>query len=82
MPAVTQQVRLGPLVSGNLFRSALMTGRLAADVDCLSNGRAVLGIGAGWLVPEFQLMSIDVPEPLERLARLRFRDVGPAAGGR
>src|SRR5262252_5689593 len=31
--AVTRRVRLGPLVNCNLYRSALMTGRLAADVD-------------------------------------------------
>jgi alkanesulfonate monooxygenase SsuD/methylene tetrahydromethanopterin reductase-like flavin-dependent oxidoreductase (luciferase family) len=68
--AATQRVRLGSLVSCNLYRTALMTGRLAADVDRLSNGRAVLGIGAGWFVPEFRLMTIDLPEPRERLAAL------------
>jgi alkanesulfonate monooxygenase SsuD/methylene tetrahydromethanopterin reductase-like flavin-dependent oxidoreductase (luciferase family) len=68
--AVTRRVRLGPLVSCNLYRSALMTGRLAADVDRLSSGRAVLGIGAGWFVPEFQLLKIELPEPRERMAAL------------
>jgi hypothetical protein len=46
-----------------------MTGRLAADVDRLSSGR-YWGSGAGWFVPEFQLMRIDLPEPRERLAAL------------
>jgi alkanesulfonate monooxygenase SsuD/methylene tetrahydromethanopterin reductase-like flavin-dependent oxidoreductase (luciferase family) len=30
----------------------------------------VLGIGAGWFAPEFQLMQISLPEPRERMAAL------------
>jgi len=68
--AVTRRVRLGPLVSCNLYRSAVMTARLAADVDRLSGGRAVVGIGAGWLELEFRLMGIALPEPREQMAAL------------
>jgi alkanesulfonate monooxygenase SsuD/methylene tetrahydromethanopterin reductase-like flavin-dependent oxidoreductase (luciferase family) len=63
--AVTTRVRLGPLVSCSLYRTPLMTARLAADIDRLSGGRAVLGIGAGWLTPEFQLMRMPLPPPRE-----------------
>ena len=67
---VTRQVRLGPLVSCNLFRTALMTARQVADVDRLSGGRSILGIGAGWLEAEFRLMGVPLPEPRERMAAL------------
>ena len=65
--AVTCRVRLGPLVSCNLYRSAVMTARLAADVDRQSGGRAVVGISAGWLEPKFRMMGIALPEPCEQL---------------
>ena len=68
--AVTRQVRLGPLVSCNLYRTALTTARQVADIDRLSCGRAILGIGAGWLKPEFQLMRMPLPEPRERMDAL------------
>ena len=54
---VTSRVRLGPMVSCVLHRSSLMTARLAADVDRLSDGRLVLGLGAGWLEPELRFMA-------------------------
>ena len=44
----TQQIEFGPLVSPVSFRQPTMTARMAAAVDDLSNGRLVLGLGAGW----------------------------------
>jgi alkanesulfonate monooxygenase SsuD/methylene tetrahydromethanopterin reductase-like flavin-dependent oxidoreductase (luciferase family) len=68
--AVTRRVRLGPMVSCTLYRSTAMTARQAADVDRLSNGRVVLGIGAGWVAEEFRVLGVPFPEPRERLAAL------------
>lgn len=68
--AVTSRVRLGPMVSCVLHRSPLMTARLAADVDRLSAGRLVLGLGAGWLELELRFMGLGLPAPRERLATL------------
>lgn len=64
----TSRVRLGPLVSCVLHRSPLMTARLAADVDRVSGGRLVLGLGAGWFEPELRFMGLGFPAPRERLA--------------
>ncbi|HLW47856.1 MAG TPA: LLM class flavin-dependent oxidoreductase [bacterium] len=70
----TRRVRLGPMVSCVAYRSALTTARLAADVDRLSGGRLVLGLGApraGWFEPEVRFMGLGgVPHPSVRLAAL------------
>lgn len=44
----TQRIEFGPLVTPFSFRHPVHTARMAKDVDDLSNGRLVLGVGAGW----------------------------------
>ena len=44
----TQRIELGSLVSPITFRHPALLARMAASVDDLSNGRLVLGLGAGW----------------------------------
>lgn len=44
----TQRIEFGPLVSPITFRHPSLMARMAAQVDDLSNGRLVYGIGAGW----------------------------------
>ena len=44
----TERVELGPMVAPVTFRHPVMTARMAAHIDDLSNGRLVLGLGAGW----------------------------------
>jgi F420-dependent oxidoreductase-like protein len=44
----TKNIEFGPLVSPVSFRDPTMTARMASAVDDLSNGRLVLGLGAGW----------------------------------
>src|SRR6266581_8462052 len=48
----TERIRLGTLVSPVTFRHPAVLAKLAATLDQLSDGRAELGIGAGWLEPE------------------------------
>src|SRR5690606_30041363 len=42
----TERVELGPMVAAVTFRHPVMTARMAAHIDDLSNGRLVLGLGA------------------------------------
>ncbi len=44
----TQRIEFGSLVAPVTFRHPTMTVRQAAQIDDLSNGRLVLGLGAGW----------------------------------
>jgi probable F420-dependent oxidoreductase len=68
--AVTHRIRLGTLVACVQFRHPVLLARVAADVDRLSNGRLVLGLGAGWDRAEFSQMGLPLPPPRDRLDAL------------
>jgi alkanesulfonate monooxygenase SsuD/methylene tetrahydromethanopterin reductase-like flavin-dependent oxidoreductase (luciferase family) len=48
LAAVTERVQLGPLVASTSFHAPAMLAKQAATVDAISNGRLVVGLGAGW----------------------------------
>jgi probable F420-dependent oxidoreductase len=58
LAAVTERVRLGPLVACLAFHPPGMIARMAATVNELSGGRLVLGVGAGWNEAEFRAFGI------------------------
>jgi alkanesulfonate monooxygenase SsuD/methylene tetrahydromethanopterin reductase-like flavin-dependent oxidoreductase (luciferase family) len=58
LAAVTERIRLISMVSCVYYRSAYMLARQAADVDRISGGRLVLGVGIGDDVPEFEQLGI------------------------
>ena len=66
----TSTIRFGPLVAPVTFRHPVDVGRMAAQIDLLSGGRFVLGIGNGWHQPEHDAYGIPFPERGERSARL------------
>lgn len=80
----TRRIQFGPLVSPVSFRHPAFTARMAKDVDDLSGGRLVLGVGAGWQEREhthfgFDLMDISrrfdrFEEGLEVITRLLHSD--------
>ena len=51
--AVTKRVEIGPLVAATSFHAPAMLAKLAATVDAISQGRLILGLGAGWNRREF-----------------------------
>ena len=63
----TQRIRLGTLVSPVTFRHPVVLAKMAATLDHLSDGRAELGIGAGWLEPEHIAYGFDFPPPPRRV---------------
>jgi probable F420-dependent oxidoreductase len=58
LAAMTQRVRLGPLVACLAFHPPGVLAKMAATVDELSGGRLVLGLGAGWNREEFDAFGI------------------------
>lgn len=67
----TQRLQLGSLVSPMTFRHPAMLAKLAASVDSLSQGRLVLGVGAGWNDREHRAHGLQFPPFQERLQRLQ-----------
>ncbi|MGH9173546.1 MAG: LLM class flavin-dependent oxidoreductase [Vicinamibacterales bacterium] len=70
LAATTERVRLGSVVNCVLYRHPIMTARLAADLDHLSGGRTLLGLGIGWDVPEFGELGMTYPPTPQRHAAL------------
>ncbi|MGZ4146793.1 MAG: TIGR03619 family F420-dependent LLM class oxidoreductase [Actinomycetota bacterium] len=64
--AVTDRVRLGPLVACAAFHPPGILARMAAGVDEVSGGRFVFGIGAGWNETEFRAFGIPFAERVPR----------------
>ena len=58
LAAMTSRVSIGTTVSVLPYRSPLETARAFANVDCLSGGRCILGVGAGWAVQEFEALGL------------------------
>ena len=58
LAAVTRRVMLGTSVYLLPLRSPLLAARQAVSLDRLSEGRLVLGVGAGWLESEFAAVGV------------------------
>ncbi|WP_328926664.1 LLM class flavin-dependent oxidoreductase [Streptomyces sp. NBC_00190] len=77
LAGLTTRVRLGTTVLITPYRHPLLTARMAANVDELSGGRLVLGVGVGWARQEFAALGI----PFEQRGRLtdgHLRDIRAA----
>ncbi len=70
MAASTSHIRIGCLVSSNTFRHPAVLAKIATTVDHLSQGRLILGLGAGWFRREHEAYGIPFPSLRERARRL------------
>ena len=66
----TRSLRFGPLVTPVTFRHPVNVARMAAQIQNLSGGRFVLGLGAGWNEAEHRAYGIPFPPIGERFDRL------------
>jgi alkanesulfonate monooxygenase SsuD/methylene tetrahydromethanopterin reductase-like flavin-dependent oxidoreductase (luciferase family) len=58
LAASTNRVKLGPLVTSTGFRNPALLAKMADTVDEISDGRLILGLGAGWHEPEFRAFGL------------------------
>lgn len=68
--AITSHVRLGTLVTGNTYRHPAVLAKMAATLDHVSEGRAIIGLGAAWHEGEHAMYGIPFPSTGGRLARM------------
>jgi len=69
LAVTTRRIRLGVNVCCALYRHPVLTARLAADLDNLSNGRLILGLGNGWDANEFANLGLPfLPAPQRQAA--------------
>lgn len=71
LAVTTCKIRLGTLVSCIFYRPVIALARQAADIDRLSGGRFVLGIGIGDHQYEFHRMGLDFPPIRDRQQALQ-----------
>ena len=64
--AHTERIRLGTSVVVLPFRNPVVLAKTVATVDVLSGGRLVLGVGVGWLEPEFDAVGVPIGERASR----------------
>jgi probable F420-dependent oxidoreductase len=66
LAAVTERVRLGPLVACASFHPPGLLAKMAATVDEVSGGRLVLGVGAGWNEIEYRAFGLPYDHRVSR----------------
>ncbi len=54
LAVATRRVEIGPLVASTSFHAPAMLAKQAATVDGISNGRLIVGLGAGWNEREYR----------------------------
>ena len=67
----TEKMKLGVMVSCNSFRHPSITAKVAATIDVISNGRVILGYGAGWFQEEYEAFGFPFLSPSVRLNQMR-----------
>lgn len=70
MAMVTRRVKLAPAVVAASFRSPALLAKCATTLDHASEGRLILGLGAGWQVSEYVAHGYPFPPTAQRVEEL------------
>jgi probable F420-dependent oxidoreductase len=68
--AATSRLRVLPLVVNNDLHHPAILAKAIATADVLSDGRAALGIGAGWLADDYRALGVPLDPAGVRVERL------------
>ncbi|MCU1503996.1 MAG: class F420-dependent oxidoreductase [Ilumatobacteraceae bacterium] len=70
LAAGTTRLQVGTLVTGVTYRHPALLAKMAVTLDHVTDGRAVLGLGAAWHEAEHRMYGIEYPGVGERMGRL------------
>jgi len=62
----TQRMEIGTLVLCNSLRNPAILAKMATAVDEVSQGRLILGVGAGWNEPEYRAFGVPFDHRVDR----------------
>jgi alkanesulfonate monooxygenase SsuD/methylene tetrahydromethanopterin reductase-like flavin-dependent oxidoreductase (luciferase family) len=68
--AETRRVKVGHVVLANSFRNPALVAKVISSLDNISNGRALLWIGAGWDEQEYKAYGYPFPSAKEAVDQL------------
>ncbi|MGE3271627.1 MAG: LLM class F420-dependent oxidoreductase [Chloroflexota bacterium] len=68
--ALSRQIKGGLLVTSNTFRYPSVLAKMATTIDRISNGRCLVGLGAGWMEAEHEQYGITLPPLRDRVRML------------
>ena len=70
LATVTSKIKLGTLVTSMSYRKPSMLAKILGSLDHISNGRVIIGLGAGWKEIEYNAYGYRFPPLKERMDRL------------
>jgi len=91
LAAKTKRVKLATLVTGVTYRNPALLAKMVSTLDVISQGRAIMGIGAAWNDSEHEGYGFEFPPIGERMDRLEeavtiirkmFREERPSFEGK
>ena len=71
MAARWPRYKIGPMVLGQSYRNPALLAKMAATLQTISEGRFIMGIGAGWKEDEYRAYDYPYPRPGIRIEQLK-----------
>ena len=76
LAALTERVHIGHIVICTGFRNPALTAKMISTLDVVSDGRAELGIGAGWKREEWEALISALQRQADAVAVFVSRSAG------
>ncbi|WP_052569445.1 TIGR03619 family F420-dependent LLM class oxidoreductase [Ktedonobacter racemifer] len=70
LAAQYQRFKVGTLVLSQSYRNPALLAKMAANIQALTGGRLILGVGAGWKEDEYRAYGYPFPSVKERMSQL------------